>query len=173
MEPWFGLSAKVRPLLTSAAAAALVSVALRIWPELVLGGFARGAAKLAGWWLGLPAVRDELGWRLATAGQPTVVTAACSATDFCLLITAVLGWHLGRSRRLPSLLGVSLAVIFAAPVAIIVNALRIIAVVQTHTWVIPLFPATYGPFLHLLTGVAVFLPALIGCNVLLERHGFR
>jgi exosortase/archaeosortase family protein len=59
----------------------------------------------------------------------------------------------------------------AVPVALAINALRIVAVAQLHRWILPRLPETYGPFLHMLTGVAVFLPAFILANLLLENYG--
>jgi exosortase/archaeosortase family protein len=99
-----------------------------------------------------------------------VVTAACSAAGFFVIVAALIAWHLARrgwSVAFSALEGL----VAALPVAIFINALRIVTVAQAHRWVIPLFPDCFGPFLHLLTGVAVFLPSLIALNLILEHHG--
>jgi hypothetical protein len=57
-------------------------------------------------------------------------------------------------------------------VALLINALRIICLVQAHRWIIPLLPDHYFAFAHMLIGVAVFLPALIALNALLELYGY-
>ena len=57
------------------------------------------------------------------------------------------------------------------PLTLFVNALRVVTVTAAHRWLIPLLPSAYDAFLHLLTGVAIFLPALIALNLLLETHG--
>lgn len=59
----------------------------------------------------------------------------------------------------------------ALPLTLMVNAVRIVALRQAHQWIIPRLPAAYGHFLHMLAGVAVFLPALIGLSLLLEFYG--
>jgi exosortase/archaeosortase family protein len=59
----------------------------------------------------------------------------------------------------------------AVPVTLFINGLRLIAVAHAHRWVIPRMPEAYGAFLHMLTGVAVFLPALIALNLIFEIYG--
>ena len=68
----------------------------------------------------------------------------------------------------PGPVAIVATLVMAVPLTLAINALRIIVVTQAHVWVIPLLPPAYEAFLHLLTGVAVFLPALIGLNGLLE-----
>jgi exosortase/archaeosortase family protein len=154
--------------LAAAAAGALV---LFFVPTLEIELFARGAAQLAGFLGGSPVLRDEAGWMLPSGELPVLVTAACSGADFFLIVAALVGWQLARRGVRPA--GAIVAGLAAAvPVAIYVNALRIVAVAQAHRWVIPRLPDAYGAFTHMLTGVAVFLPALIALNVLLEiRRG--
>ncbi|MEO0055089.1 MAG: hypothetical protein RLZZ50_1036 [Verrucomicrobiota bacterium] len=159
----------------SAAALALAGglLALRLAPELPLELFARGAARLASLFLGAPGLRIDEGWALPFAAQPVLVTKACSATDFYLMAATVLGWHLmRRARGLAWLPVVSAAALLAAlPLTLFVNALRIVAVAHAHHWVISRVPPAYEPFLHMLAGAGVFLPALIALNLLLELHG--
>jgi exosortase/archaeosortase family protein len=97
------------------------------------------------------------------------VTAACSATDYYLMVVALITWQRTRHGQsaLPALL---VGLVAALPLTLFVNALRVITVTAAHRWFIPLLPATYGAFLHLVTGVAVFLPALIALNLLLETY---
>jgi exosortase/archaeosortase family protein len=148
-------------------------VALRWQPALETEVFARGAAGLAGLFLGVPTVRMGEGWALPFAAQPVLVTNACSATDFYLMAAAVLGWHLMRRvEGRPWMPLVAAAALLAAlPVTFLVNALRIVAVAHAQHWVISRLPASYDAFLHMLTGVSVFLPALIALNLILELYG--
>ncbi len=158
-----------------AVGASLLAVAcggllLVVFPPLELELFARGAAQLAGLLSGAPVLRTAEGWLLPSAQPPVLVTSACSGADYFLIVAALLGWHLARcGRTLPraALCGATIA----CPLAIAVNALRIATLAQMHRWFIPLLPAAYAPFLHMLTGVAVFLPALIAVHLLLEYHG--
>lgn len=142
---------------------------LACFPRLETELFAGGAARLASWFSGVAAVRLDEGWALAFSGQPVIVTTACNATDFFLMTAALLGWHCARRMRLP--VAVVAALGAAVPLTLFINALRIVAVAQAHRWIIPRMPAAYGSFLHMLTGVAVFLPALIALNLILEFHG--
>jgi len=157
-------------LVVGLAAAAAGGVVLRILPSLELGFFARGAAGLAGLFSGAAVVAGDGGWMLGYAGRPMLVTVACSATDYFLIVTALIAWRMaaqGQPAWRAALYGLGAAL----PLAIFVNALRILTVAQAHRWVIPLFPATYGPFLHMVAGAAVFLPALIAISLTLEFYG--
>lgn len=146
---------------------------LKIVPRLVSEVFIGGAARVAGLLSGAATVRMDDGAALMIAGQPVLVTAACSATDFFLMTTAVLGWHFARGaeRRAWRPVAIAGAVVAAVPLTLFVNALRIVAVAHAHRWIIPRMPDAYGSFLHMLTGAAVFLPALIVMNLLLEYYG--
>ncbi len=164
----------VRSELRAASAALLAAgtgwVALLRWPELEIGFFARAAAELAGLLTGSPVIPSDTGWQLPAASSPVLVSAACSGADYFLIVAALAGWWLARQGRPPGL-AAPLALAAALPLAVAVNALRIAALAQAHRWIIPLFPAAYAHYLHLLTGVAVFLPALIAIHLLFERHG--
>jgi exosortase/archaeosortase family protein len=160
----------LRPALCGLAAVATGWLVLLGAPTLEIEVFARGAAGLAGLLSGSPVLRHDAGWMLPSGELPVLVTATCSGADFFLIVAALVGWHLGRQRvRTTGAIIAGLAT--AVPVAVFVNALRIVAVVQAHRWVIPRLPEAYGAFAHMLTGVAVFLPALIALNILFETHG--
>jgi exosortase/archaeosortase family protein len=152
------------------AAAALAWCGLAMFPGGEIEGFARGAAALAALFTGAPLVRVEDGWLLAGAGQPVVVTAACSATGYFVTVAALLAWRLALTGR-NLMAAVGLAVVGAVPLTLAVNGLRVVVLMQAHRWIIPRFPAGYGHFLHLLVGVGVFLPLLIGLNLILEYYG--
>lgn len=160
-----------------AAAAALVLMggvwALRCSPDLENEVFTRGAASLAGLFLGVSGFRMEAGWALPFEPQPLLVTTACAATDFFIMAATLLGWHLMRRTNrlawLPAILVLSLVV--AVPITLFVNALRIVAVGHAHLWLISRVPPSYEAFLHLLTGASVFLLALISLNLVLEIYG--
>ena len=143
---------------------------LRLVPQLPLEFFAQASARLAGLFAGAHVERIDTGWLLAGTGRPVVVTAACSATDFFVIVATLLAWQWVRQGRSP-VRAVPAALGAALPLAVGVNALRVVVVAQAHRWLIPALPAVYGPYLHMLTGVAVFLPALIALNLLLESHG--
>jgi exosortase/archaeosortase family protein len=153
----------------AAAAVGLGAALLRGFPTLELEVFARAAASLGGLFLGVPVQRVESGWLLPTPGVPAVVTTACSATDYFLLVAAFLVWR-GVRRGGGVLAALAFGLVAALPLTLTINAARIVVVVQAHRWVIPRLPAAYGPFLHLLTGVLVFLPALVVLSLVLEAY---
>ena len=143
---------------------------LKLIPSLELALFAGGSARLASLFTGAPVFRVEEGWALPTAGIPIMITAACSGTGYFLMVAALIGWQLARRGR--SLGGAILVgLVVGLPLSITINSLRVVAVMQAHRWAIPLLPDAYGSFLHMLTGVAIFLPSLIALNLLLEYHG--
>ncbi|PTY08452.1 hypothetical protein DB347_02400 [Opitutaceae bacterium EW11] len=162
------------PWAASVAALSLGKALLLLAPAMPLEVFARATASVAGMLAGAPVDRVPDGWQLAAVPEPVVVSVACSGTDFWLMLAMLVAWHVGRLggawQRLLAALG-GLAASFLAAIA--VNACRVVAVMQAHRWIIPRWPEAYGPFLHLLTGVAVFLPALIFCHAFLERRRTR
>ena len=161
------------PALAAGLALAGGLAAVRFSPWFTTGFLMQGAAKLAGLFLGAGVMRTDAGWALTYLAQPILVTKACAATDFYVMATALLAWHL--MRRAGSLVwlpvAVAAALLAAVPVTLLVNALRIVTVAHAHRWVISRMPSSYDAFLHMATGAAVFLPALIGLNLLLEFHG--
>lgn len=160
----------LRALATAAATALVGIVVLQFFPALELAVFARGAAQLASLFTGTPLHRAADGWQLPSPDLPVVVTAACSATDFFLMVAALIGWQFARHEKSP-VRALLTGLLAALPLAIVINSLRIVAVTQAHRWVIPLLPEAYGPFAHMLAGAAIFLPSLIVLNLLLEFHG--
>jgi exosortase/archaeosortase family protein len=141
-----------------------------LFPDLEVELFARGAALLASLLTGSPVIRVDDGWLLPGAGLSIVVTRACSATDFFLMVACLLCWQLKRRGR-SSGVAITGGTVVAFPLAVFVNSLRVVALAQAHRWFIPHFPDAYGPFLHLAVGVAIFLPSLIALNALLENTG--
>jgi len=161
-----------RAIIAGLAAAAGGGLLLRCLPGMEVQLFAGGAARLAGLLAGSPVLRVGQRWELPSASVPVAVTAACSATDFFLMVSALISWQLARQGK-SLVIAIPAGLVAALPLTISINALRIVAVAQAHRWVIPLVPDSYGPFLHLLTGVAIFLPSLVALNLLLESHGHR
>lgn len=161
------------PVLVALGAAGAGGLALKLAPALESHVFIAGAARLASVISGVPAKAGADGWWLAFSGQPLLVTGACSATDFFQMTAALLGWHCAlRTQRAawwPA--AGAVALVAAVPLTLFINALRLIAVAHAHRWVIPRLPEAYGAFLHMLTGVAVFLPALIALNLIFEIYG--
>lgn len=159
------------PLLAFGAAIALTAQ----FPDATFRLFAGGAASLLKLLLALPVQAGPEGWWIGADNwpRPVLITRACAAADYFTLLAPLLAWRLGQrfapSRPHPALLaGAALAL--AVPLTLAINALRIVAVIQAHRWVIPLFPPAYGDFLHLLAGVAVFLPALLLLDLALQSH---
>lgn len=160
------------PILVALGAAGCGALLLETLPWLQTEVFIAGAARLASLFTGVPTMRTEEGWALLFSSQPVMVTAACSATDFFLMTTALLDWHFAQRLR-PALLPCAAAgaLVAAVPLVLFINALRLIAVAQAHRWVISRLPQAYGSFLHMFTGAVVFLTALIALNLLLEIYG--
>lgn len=143
---------------------------VRFFPAWELEVFARAAAWLTSIWSGAPIGREGAGWAVQLTDAPVVVTTACSATDFFLIVAGLIGFQIARARsRLATAAALGIAAAF--PVTVFVNAIRILTVAYAHPWLISRFPAAYETFLHMLVGAGIFLPALIVLNLLLEIHG--
>lgn len=153
-------------------AATLGGAMLKLLPALDLGLFAAGAAQLTSLFTGHPVTRVENGWILADGSLPIIVTSACSATDYFLIVAALLAWRLTESSGAIAR-AILCGLVAAIPVSIVVNSFRIVVVAQAHRWIIDQFPESYGPFLHLAAGTAIFLPSLIALNVLLHFYTAR
>lgn len=161
-----------RAPLAGAVAGGCIAGSLAAWPQLELSVLARSAAWLASLFTGGDLTRADQGWLFFSGELPVVVTVACSGADFCVLVAALLGWQCARSGRTP-LHAALISLVLALPLSIAINALRIALLAQAHRWLIPQFPSAYGPSAHLFFGVLIFLPALIGLNLLLESHACR
>lgn len=144
---------------------------VHLFPAAELKCFAQGSARIASLLTGAPMFESEHGWVLPFVHQPTLVSTACSGATFFIISAALLSWHSAQRIR-SALFSVPLALGAAFIVTIGINALRIICLVQAHRWLIPLLPDNYSAFAHMLVGVAVFLPALIALNALLEFYGY-
>ncbi|MFT3867660.1 MAG: exosortase/archaeosortase family protein [Nibricoccus sp.] len=131
--------------------------------------FCGGSALVAGFLSGHPIMRVSEGWLISTS-VPVVVTTACSGITYFVMVAALVGWHLSR-RGSNTLVSTCVAALITVLAVVAINGLRIMAVAQLHSWVLPRLPEAYGAFLHMLTGVAVFLPAFIVANLILEKHG--
>jgi exosortase/archaeosortase family protein len=145
---------------------------VHFFPRFEFYVLAQSAAWLTALFCGSPIIARQEGFALPAAHVPVIVTSDCSAADFFCMVAALVTWQLAR-RTSTGCTIVPLGLAVALPVTIFVNALRISTVAQAHRWFIPLFPDAYSSFLHLATGVAVFLPSLITLHLLLEFHGNR
>lgn len=154
------------------AAVLLNVVLLRVFPQLETAVFARAAAWLTGALTGSPVEAADGGWLFHFHGLPVLVSSVCSATDYWLLVTALLGWQLARVSKHP-LQTVPVTWLLAAPIAIAVNVARLATLAVAHRWLIPVIPDAYANLLHLLLGIAVFLPALVLLNALLDHRHAR
>ena len=119
----------------------------------VLAAFCRVPAEVAAFYYGVPLEAETLSF--TAHGVSLAVTRACAATDFFALVCATLV----TARILRKAWGVRfvLDLVFAWALTLAVNSLRIIALVPVDA----LFPKTHAPIIHLLAGVAFFLPAFV------------
>lgn len=153
-----------------AAVCGVMKLMLATLPEpVILASFCRVPAEVAAFYYGVPLEAETLSF--TAKGVTLAVTRACAATDFFALVAAVLltarilreGWGWRQLVLLPIAWGITLAV----------NSLRIIALVPVDA----VFPKDHAPVVHLLAGVAFFLPAfagvwwwMFGRNQALENH---
>ena len=122
--------------------------------SVILASFCRVPAEVAAFYYGVPLEAEALSF--TAKGVTLAVTRACAATDFFALVAAVLltdrmlreGWRWRQLVLLPIAWTVTLAV----------NSLRIIALVPVDA----VFPKDHAPIVHLLAGVAFFLPVFAG-----------
>jgi exosortase/archaeosortase family protein len=145
---------------------------LQMMPQLRIDLFAAGAARLAALLMGAGLDRGEAAWTIALGDRTVAVTTACSGTDFFLMVAALIAWRLTRANRSWVIAGMA-GLLFALPVTLLVNALRVVAVAQAHRWLIPMLPERHGAFAHMITGAAIFLPSLVTLNLILELHAKR
>ena len=153
-----------------AALCGVMKMILAVLPEsAIFASFCRVPAEVAAFYYGVPLEAEALSF--TARGVTLAVTRACAATDFFALIAAVLltarilreGWGWRQLALLPIAWVITLAV----------NSLRIIALVPVDA----VFPKDHAPVVHLLAGVAFFLPAfagvwwwMFGRNPALENH---
>ena len=145
---------------------AAVCVALKLILALlpdsaVLASFCRVPATVAACYYGVPLESATLSF--TARGVTLAVTRACAATDFFALVAAVLltartlrgGWRMRHLVALPVAWVITLAV----------NSLRIIALAPVDA----VLPKDHAPVVHLLVGVAFFLPVF----AYIWYHSFR
>ena len=133
----------------------LLKMILAFLPDsAILASFCRVPAEVAAFYYGVPLEAVTLSF--TAQGVALAVTRACAATDFFALVAAVLltarimreGWRWRQLALLPIAWGITL----------VVNSLRIIALVPVDA----VFPKDHAPIVHLLAGVAFFLPVFAG-----------
>ena len=138
-----------------AALCGVMKLILAALPEsAILALFCRVPAEVAAFYYGVPLETETLSF--TARGVTLAVTLACAATDFFAMVAAVLltarilreGWRWRQLVLLPIAWVVTLAV----------NSLRIVALVPVDA----VFPKDHAPVVHLLAGVAFFLPAFVG-----------
>lgn len=152
---------------------AVVALGVRgVCPEIELDFFARFSAQLAAWFSGTSLTRESLGWAFLHKGLPVLVTRDCSASDFALLAAMIVAWN-PPTRPSSFLAAVAWGLLGGVLIALLVNALRVLAIMELYRWVIPQVPGSYEKILHLLVGTAVFLPALLLLHSALHVYGTR
>ena len=138
-----------------AACCGLIKLILAALPDsVILASFCRVPAEVAAFYYGVPLEMETLSF--TAKGATLAVTLACAATDFFAMVVAALlmarisseGWRWRQLVLLPIAWVITLAV----------NSLRIIALVPVDA----VFPKDHAPVVHLLAGVAFFLPAFAG-----------
>jgi len=162
----------VRGILAGVVSACAAAALLHFVPAFEINVLARSAARLTAFFCGSPVLALTQGFAVPGANVPVIVTSDCSAADFFCMVAALVTWQLVQ-RPLKTWIAIPAGLAAALPLTIFVNGLRILTVAQAHRWFIPLFPEAYAPFLHLTTGVAVFLPSLIVMQLLFEYHAPR
>ena len=160
-----------RPTIITLIGALLAAAFVHWLPSVELQVFAQGAAKIASLFSGAPLVEGESGWLLPLSHQTILISEACSGATFFIITSTLLCWHIAR-RTEHHIATLVIALSSALALAIFINALRIICLVQAHRWFIPHLPENYTSFAHMLIGIAVFLPSLIALNALLEFYGY-
>lgn len=132
----------------------LLKLILAFSPDsAILASFCRVPAEVAAFYYGVALEAETLSF--TAKGVTLAVTRACAATDFFALVAAVLltarimreGWRWRQLALLPIAWGITLAV----------NSLRIIALVPVDA----VFPKDHAPIVHLLAGIAFFLPVFV------------
>ena len=138
-----------------AALCGVMKLILAALPDsVILASFCRVPAEVAAFYYGVPLEMETLSF--TAKGATLAVTLACAATDFFAMVVAVLltarilreGWRWRQLALLPIAWVITLAV----------NSLRIVALVPVDA----VFPKDHAPVVHLLAGVAFFLPAFVG-----------
>ena len=136
-----------------------VKLLLTVAPESVICGlFCAVPAHIAAFYYGVPL---DSGLAFTAKGVTLAVTSACAATDFFALIAAtrLAACFLRGGVRWTGFGACTWwravrEILLAWGVTLVVNSLRIIALVPVDA----LFPKDHAPIVHLLVGVAFFLP---------------
>ena len=139
-----------------AAGCGLIKLGLAMLSDsAVLALFCRVPAEVAAFYYGVPLESGTLSF--TAHGVTLAVTRACAAADFFALVAAVL-LTARMVRRSSVVIRAASGLFFAWIITLAVNSLRIIALVPVDA----LFPKDHMPIVHLLAGVAFFLPAFAG-----------
>lgn len=134
----------------------VIKLALALLPDsMILASFCRIPAEVAAFYYGVPLEAESLSF--TARGITLAVTRSCAATDFFALVASIL--LTARILREGEGVGVSCFrdasdFVFAWVITLVVNSLRIIALVPVDS----IFPKDHAPIVHLLVGVAFFLP---------------
>ena len=141
---------------------AMLCVALKLGlsflPEqAVLASLCRVPAEVAAFYYGVPLNPETLSF--TAKGVTLSVMRPCAAMDFFILVASALltprilreDCGVSRFRGMPECL-------LAWVITLAVNSLRIIALVPVDAF----FPKDHAPVVHMLAGVAFFLPAFAG-----------
>lgn len=122
-------------------------------------GFCAPAAHVAARATGSACTTEPDGYRLWGPAHDLIVVPACAAVDFfCLVagfLSALMAWRGWRPAAQWTVLPLAWVITIAA------NAVRLASCWQADRWARLTLPPTLWPGLHLATGLATFLLALI------------
>jgi exosortase/archaeosortase family protein len=155
-------------LLTAATLVALSPLTFRLdaFRQVV---FCFPAAQLSAIFLGAPCVPVGEGYLIERASLPILVSLACSGTGFFVLLTALLLGLLCRYRKLSLPLAFG-TIVAAYGIALMTNVCRITLGFFASVGARCVLPECMWAGIHLSVGVLVFLSALVGVYICIERR---
>ena len=154
-----------------AIACSLISASVvYFYPAVEMHIFIQGTAKLVSLFIGAQVLQVDSGWLLYLPSITLLVSKACSGTNFFIITCTLLGWHLADKTKY-HIVNIGIVITVASFFSVLINALRIACLSLAHHLFFPFLPENYIAFAHMLVGVAVFLPALIGLNAIFEFYG--
>ncbi|WOO42033.1 exosortase/archaeosortase family protein [Rubellicoccus peritrichatus] len=143
-------------------------------PSLVNSLLIKPSGILAAWFAGaVPSIKGNV-IEFASLGLEVQVTEACSGTGFFSILLATIAYLLLLYR--PSRYMVITMLLSVWPLAVIVNAARIVFSVASRRIAGFFLSPDYFPIVHQATGTLIFLTTLIALAFFinyLNRHGTR
>jgi exosortase K len=129
--------------------------------------FAMPAAWLSATLLGTRCVPVDAGYMLDNGTLPVLVSAACSGSNFYILVVAM-GIGLAHRRHQLRVATILTALVIAYPITVLTNTCRITLGFHAAIWARQILPQAMWAGAHLTVGVLVFIVALIGATGITE-----